>query len=62
MANSRGQDCAAEIKAAQGEVEAATKAYNKGGNVDRVNDANKRLADCHYRLYQVNAGLARDDR
>ena len=62
MTNSRAQDTAATIVAAQKEVEAATRAYNKGGGVDRVNAANKRLADCHNELYRVNAGLARDDR
>jgi hypothetical protein len=62
MTNSRGQDCAAEIIAAQKAIERADAAYRKGGSLDALNRANRKLADCHQRLYEINAGSIPDDR
>jgi hypothetical protein len=62
MANSRGQDCAAAIVAAQKEVERADASYRKGGSLDTLNRANRKLADCHQRLYEIDAGSIPDDR
>jgi hypothetical protein len=62
VTNSRGQDCAATIVAAQKEVERADAAYRKGGSLDTLNRANRKLADCHQRLYEINSGSIPDDR
>jgi len=54
--DSRTQDAAQEIKLAQAAVEKADQAYRKGGGVDALNAANRRLADAHQDLYVVNSG------
>lgn len=62
MANSRAQDCAAAIKQAQADVEKATWSYRKGGSVDALNAANRKLADAHGDLYVADSGICGDDR
>jgi hypothetical protein len=59
---SRAQDCAEKIKQAQIEVEAADRAYRKGGSLAALNAANAKLADCHNRLYEIDGGVVPDDR
>jgi hypothetical protein len=59
---SRAQDCAAQIKAAQDEVEKATWDYRRGGSVDAVNKANRKLADAHDALYTADSGMCEDRR
>ena len=62
MTNSRAQDCAAQIKQAQGDVAQADAAYRKGGSLDALNRANRKLADAHNDLYTANGGTIPDDR
>jgi hypothetical protein len=62
MANSLAQDAAAAIKQATLEVENADRSYRRGGSLDALNKANAKLADCHFRLYEVDGGVVRDDR
>jgi len=54
--NSRAQDAAQEIKLAQAAVEKADQAFRKGGSIDALNAANRRLADAHQDLYAANSG------
>ena len=62
MTNSRAQDVAAEIVKAQREVEAADRAYRRGGSLNDLNRANAKLAACHNRLYEVDGGVVPDRR
>jgi hypothetical protein len=62
MTNSRAQDVAAEIVKAQREVEAADRAYRRGGSLNDLNRANAKLAACHNRLYEVDGGVIPDRR
>ncbi len=51
------------IEQARQEVEAAQLAYSRGGgSVDRVNAANKQLADAHNRYAEVQGGRVADTR
>ena len=59
---SRVSEACNEIEQAQLAVQSATKAYNRGGSLDAVNRANRRLADAHEAQYAVAAGLVQDDR
>jgi hypothetical protein len=59
---SRAQDCAEKIKQARAEVEQATWDYRRGGSVDRVNAANRRLADANDALYVADSGMCEDRR
>ncbi len=59
---SRAQDCAQAIKEAQAAVAQADKAYRKGGSLDALNAANRRLADAHNDLYCADNGFVPDDR
>jgi hypothetical protein len=59
---SRAQDAAAAIKQASIEVEKADAAYRKGGSLDNLNKANRRLAAAHNDLYVADGGTMPDDR
>jgi hypothetical protein len=59
---SQAQDAAAKIKAAQAEVARADRAYRRGGSVDDLNAANRRLAACHNALYEADGGVVPDTR
>lgn len=45
------------IEAARADVAKATRAYAKGGTPDRVNEANRRLADALNAEYENRAGV-----
>jgi hypothetical protein len=62
MANSLAQDAAAAIKQATIEVEASDRAYRKGGSLNNLNAANRRLADAHNDLYVCDGGTMPDRR
>ena len=62
VTNSRAQDAAAVIKQAQIDVENASLKYRRGGSVDELNAANRKLAAAHNRLYEIDGGVVRDDR
>jgi lactam utilization protein B len=62
MANSRAQDAAAAIKQATVEVENADRSYRRGGSLSALNVANAKLADCHFRLYEIDGGVIPDRR
>jgi hypothetical protein len=51
----------AEIDAARVAVSKAQEAYSKGGGIDSMNHANRRLADAHD-AYRACAGLRVPDR
>lgn len=59
---SRAQDCAERIKQAQADVAKADRAYRRGGGVDALNAANRRLADAHNDLYVADGGTVPDVR
>jgi hypothetical protein len=59
---SRAQDCAQKIKEARAEVERATWDYRRGGGVDALNKANRRLIDAHDALYVADSGMCEDRR
>jgi hypothetical protein len=59
---SRAQDCAEKIKQASIAVEKADAAYRKGGSLNDLNRANAKLADCHFRLYEIDGGVIPDRR
>jgi hypothetical protein len=59
---SRQQDCAQKIKEARAGVEKATWDYRKGGSLDALNAANRKLADANDDLYIASSGMCRDDR
>jgi hypothetical protein len=59
---SQAQDCAQKIKEATAEVEKADRSYRRGGSLDALNAANRKLAACHNRLYEIDGGVVRDDR
>ena len=59
---SRAQDCANRIKLAQADVATADAAYRKGGSLDAVNAANRKLAGCHNDLYVADGGTVPDHR
>jgi hypothetical protein len=60
--NSAAQDCAANIKAASADVAKADAAYRKGGSLDALNAANRKLADAHQDLYVADGGTIPDSR
>lgn len=51
-----------EIEAARTAVAKAQQAYSRGGSVDTVNRAVKRLADAHCKRREVTGGRVPDDR
>jgi hypothetical protein len=51
-----------EVEAAQSAVERARAVYSRGGSVDFINAANKRLADAHVRYREISAGRIPDNR
>ena len=59
---SRAQDCANAIKQAQAGVARADLNYRKGGSLDALNAANRRLADAHDALHCADGGTVPDDR
>lgn len=59
---SRAQDCAERIKTAQADVARADLSYRRGGSLDALNAANRRLADAHQDLYCADGGTIPDDR
>ena len=59
---SRAQDCAARIKAAQGDVALADAAFRRGGSLDALNRANAKLISAHNDLYIADSGTVPDDR
>ena len=52
------EKCAQEIQAAQLAGAKAQAAYSKGGSVDAVNRADRRLADAHAAYREVSGGNA----
>ena len=50
------------IEKARQAVEAAQLAYSKGGGPDRLNAANRQLADAHDRYRECQGGRVRDTR
>ena len=59
---SRAQDCAEKIKQAQIDVGNADAAYRKGGSLDALNAANRKLAAAHNDLYVADGGTVPDHR
>lgn len=59
---SKIEEACQEIESAREAVTGATIAYQRGGKPDRVNEANRRLADAHDRYREVSGGRVRDDR
>jgi hypothetical protein len=59
---SRAQDCANAIKQAQANVATADAQYRKGGSLDKLNAANRALADAHNDLYVADGGTVPDKR
>jgi len=59
---SRAEDAAEKIKQAEIAVEKADAAYRKGGSLDALNAANRRLADAHDDLSVVTGGTMPDPR
>jgi hypothetical protein len=55
-------ECEDEINRVRRAVADADLAYRKGGSPDRLNQANRRLADAHWRHYEVCGGLVPDKR
>jgi hypothetical protein len=52
----------AAVDQAQQAVKDATEKYSRGGSLDAVNKANRKLANCHAAADRVSGGLALDDR
>ena len=52
----------AAIDEAQRAVASATEKYSRGGSIDGVNKANRRLADAHQAAQGVASGLTCDDK
>jgi len=50
------------ISEAQAAVAKATLAHSKGGSLDAVNNANRKLADAHCRWREWDGGNIPDDR
>ncbi|MGJ4939295.1 hypothetical protein ACQR1W_01875 [Bradyrhizobium sp. HKCCYLS1011] len=50
------------IEAARAEVERAMAAYSKNGDTDRLNRAQRQLADAYERWRGLDDGRVRDDR
>jgi hypothetical protein len=59
---SRQQDCAQKIKEARANVEKTTWSYRRGGSLDALNAANRKLADANNDMYVANSGMCADDR
>ena len=59
---SRAQDCANAIKEAQADVATADAQYRRGCSLDKLNAANRALADAHNSLYVADAGTVPDHR
>lgn len=59
---SRAQDRAHAIKQAQADVARADLNYRKGGSLDALNAANRRLAEAHQDLYCADGGTVPDNR
>jgi hypothetical protein len=55
-------ECEDEINRARKAVADAELNYRKGGTPDALNAANRRLADAHWRRYEVCGGLVPDKR
>jgi hypothetical protein len=55
-------ECEDEINRARRAVAAEELAYRKGGSPDELNRANRRLADAHWRHYEVCGGLVPEKR
>jgi hypothetical protein len=51
-----------EIQAARKAVAQATNEYRRGGSPNKLNQANQRLAEAHYRWREVTGGLVPDKR
>ncbi|MCP3382853.1 hypothetical protein NLM31_21025 [Bradyrhizobium sp. CCGUVB4N] len=51
-----------EVHDARAAVDKAQRDYSKGGSANAVNSANRRLADAHDRLREINGGRVRDTR
>ncbi len=51
-----------EVHNARTTVDKAQRDYSKGGSASAVNAANRRLADAHDRVYEINGGRVRDMR
>jgi hypothetical protein len=58
----RWQEACIEIDKAQRAVEAAQEKYSKGGGVDALNAANRRLADANADWREVQDGRPHDPR
>ena len=53
---SGAQDCANAIKQAEADVATADRSYRKGGSLDALNAANRKLADANNDLYVADGG------
>ncbi|MGM4870669.1 hypothetical protein AB7645_05510 [Bradyrhizobium sp. 956_D2_N1_5] len=51
-----------DVHSARAAVDKAQRDYSKGGSVNAVNTAEKRLADSYDRLREINGGRVRDMR
>jgi len=54
--------CAQDVEAARQQVADATLAYHRGGSLDAVNAANRKLADAHAVYREVSGGRIPDRR
>jgi hypothetical protein len=59
---SRLEQACQEINDAEEAVAKANLAYQRGGSLDAVVKADRRLADAHARNYEVASGRVPDDR
>lgn len=55
-------DYTIDIEKARQAVERAQNNHSKGGSLDAVNRANRRLADAHFRYRECQGGNVHDDR
>jgi len=57
-----GNKFARAVFEAEATVAKATAAYHKGGSLDAVNNANRKLAGAHFRYIEWTGGNIPDDR
>jgi cellobiose-specific phosphotransferase system component IIA len=59
---SKQEQACAEIENARDAVAKARQAYSRGGSIDAVNEANRRLADAHHKRREIIGGRVPDRR
>jgi hypothetical protein len=52
----------AKIKEARAAVDSADASYRRGGSLNALNNANRKLADAHQYLYECDGGVVHDRR